>query len=209
MIEAGHSSQIKWGNGNWIFLDIGFSNKRRSCGLLFGDNVPVCLKFGDAKRRIVEQFASADSLVNLVIEAPLSVSFDASGNPKGRSIEINDIYPTRTRYWYLGLGCAVMVAAMYLMREIHNCKTNGRMRLFEGFVSHKDRSLPSNHGDDVCLLRDVVRDPARYSESIYDAHQLKRDPTDSLSSAFGVAGLDLGVPAVIKPPAHSHSRSGP
>jgi hypothetical protein len=199
MIEAGKRSEIEWGQGNWIFLDIGFSNKARSCGLLIGDEDPICLRFGDAKRWIVEQLLSAGALTNLVIEAPLSVSFDASGNPKRRSIDANDTDPAKRRHWYLGLGCAVMVAAMYLIRDIHNSGIRRRIRLFEGFVSNKDRSVRSDHRADCSLLRDVVRYPRRFSKSIYDASQLKKDQTDSLCSAFCVAGLDCGVPAVIKP----------
>ena len=115
-------------------------------------------------------------------------------------MEVSEAEPASPRYWYLGLGCAVMVAAMYLIRDIDSAKPSGRIRLFEGFVSHKDRSRPSDHGADVCLLRNVVRDPVTFAKSIYDADDLKKDPTDSLFSAFSVAGLNCGVPAVIKPP---------
>jgi hypothetical protein len=131
----------------------------------------------------------------LVIEAPLSVCFDSRGNPKGRKIERED---KKHRYWYESLGCSVMVAAMYLVYEIHDAKVSCTVRLFEGFVSFKDSSLVSNHLDDVCSLRDVVRDPQRFSGSILTPDQLKLDPDDVLASAFSVAGIDCGVPAVIK-----------
>jgi myosin-crossreactive antigen len=127
-----------------------------------------------------------------VIEAPLSVCFDSKGNPKGRSIEKKD---GKTRYWYCGLGCAVMVAAMHLIRDIH--EAGCAARLFEGFVSFKDGSVGSNHMDDVRFLREVVREPERFAQNIYSAEQLKLDQSDTLQSAFVVAGIDCGVPAVI------------
>ena len=53
MIEAGTKSQVVWGNGNWVFLDIGFSRDARSCGLLVGDGEPSSIQFGEAKRCIL------------------------------------------------------------------------------------------------------------------------------------------------------------
>ena len=50
----------------------------------------------------------------------------------------------------------MMVAAMYLVREIHQAGCT--VRLFEGFVSYKDGSMPSSHINDVLLLREIVRD---------------------------------------------------
>jgi hypothetical protein len=87
MIEAGQRSHIQWGNGNWVFLDIGFSNHARSCGLLFGEGEPTNERFADAKEKIIEWLRNSETTANLVIEGPLSVCFDRLGNPKGRSIE--------------------------------------------------------------------------------------------------------------------------
>jgi hypothetical protein len=42
MIEAGTAQQIAWGDGNWVFLDIGFSGTKRTCGLAIGDGEPCC-----------------------------------------------------------------------------------------------------------------------------------------------------------------------
>jgi hypothetical protein len=193
MIHPGKRSQIGWGDGNWIFLDIGFSGKARTCGLLVGDGVPRCLKFADAKSEIKSAIANSP-VVNLVIEAPLSVCFDPQGNPSGRSIEIEN---SKSRYWYVGPGCSVMVAAMYLLRELSSAD-QGSIRLFEAFVSYK-LGKKSNHQEDVIAMRQVVRYPARFQSAIYEGDQLKRNQSDTLFSAFKVLGLDFGVPAVIKP----------
>jgi hypothetical protein len=193
MIQAGHKAQVQWGDGNWIFLDIGFASTKKTCGLIFGNAKPECVRFGDAKRQIVTQISKSDSTVNLVIEAPLSVCFDQRGNPKGRAIETQR---SATRYWYSGPGPAVMVAAMYLIREITDAKADAPILLFEGFVSYKSDLTPSTHESDVCSLRDVVREPVKFSELIRPAETLAAT-TDFLCSAFRVAGLDFGVPAVI------------
>ena len=103
-------------SGTWIFLDIGFSNKKRTCGFLVKGGKPKLLLFNEAKGDIKSEILKSKLPVNLVIEAPLSVCFDKNGNPKGRKIEHQD---GKVRYWYSGLGCAVMVAAIYLIHEIH------------------------------------------------------------------------------------------
>jgi hypothetical protein len=195
MISAGKESDVTWDNGNWIFLDIGFSNKGRTCGLAFADESPQKLTFGTAARSIVDSLRNRNGLINLVIEAPLSVSFDKNGNPKGRKIEKRD---SDTRYWYAGLGCAVMTAAMYLIRDIHEATKdlpNIQVRLFEGFVSFKE--MGTDDRDDVCALREKVRNALEHQKSILGPDELITSEDDEICSAFRVAGLDFGVPAVI------------
>jgi hypothetical protein len=196
MIEAGDKSQIRWGEGNWIFLDIGFANQRPSCGLAIRDDSPTCLCFADATKRVIEELRKSQSGLNLVVEAPLSVCFDSFGNPKPRRIEKDG---KKGRYWYVGPGCVVMVAATYLIRAIHQTRPDVPVRLFEGFVSFKDKSSRNRDKEDVRRLREVVRNPRKFSDSIYTADQLS-DTTDSLCSAFTVAGMDCGIPVVIKVP---------
>jgi hypothetical protein len=195
MINAGDGSAIRWASGDWIFLDIGFSNKDKTCGLAFGNDDPICLRFGDCNRRLIEQVRVSQSIVNLVIEAPLSVCFDSQGNPKGRSIERDG---GKVRYWYYGPGCAVMVATMYLVRNLHEARLDVPIHLFEGFVSYKSPSVQSNHARDVRWLRDVVHYPERLCDSIWTPDRLKTDPGDVLLSAFTVGAMNYGVPAVIK-----------
>jgi hypothetical protein len=192
MIEAGAPTQVHWGDGNWVILDIGFSARSATCGLAIGEEEPRLVRFNEAKDQI-RSLVEKKSPLNLIVEAPLSVCFSTVGNPKGRSIERDGC---RTRYWYCGLGCAVMVASMYLIRDIW--KASQTIRLFEGFVSYKDGSVPSDHRRDVALLRCVVRDPTGWGR-IVGPEQLKEDPSDELLSAFYLipseARLHFGVDA--------------
>jgi hypothetical protein len=195
MIHAGTVADIHWDSGTWVFLDIGFSKKKKSCGLLVHDAKPYEFQFCKARSLILDAVAGATGPVNVTIEAPLSVAFDKSGNPNGRSIEKQG---AKTRYWYSGLGCAVMVAAMYLVRGIQESCPKQDVRLFEGFVSYKDPNVESDHLHDVRLMRQVVKDPVVNAASIVAPGSLKMASDDKLISAFCVAGFDCGVPPVIK-----------
>jgi hypothetical protein len=194
VISAGTKSQVLWGDGNWIFLDIGFSSARPTCGFAFGDEDPSCLSFGATKTQVIERIRGCSDQVNLVIEAPLSVCFDAVGNPKGRRIERQE---RQVRYWYFGVGCMVMTAALYVLRGIHDAQLNPDLHLFEGFVSFKQAKGASDHLWDVQAMRDIVRNSQARQDSIFSPSDLRIDAHDLLQSAFRVSGMDLGVPAVI------------
>jgi hypothetical protein len=194
MIRAGRSDEIRADSGKWVIIDIGFANNARSCGLLFENESPVDVQFSEAIHRICRFISLQSGPVNLLIEAPLSVAFDHRGNPKGRSVEKQN---SNTRYWYVGLGCAVMVAALYLIKAVIQAKPNADIRLFEGFVSYKESKKKTGHCQDVLLLREVVDNPDRYSDAIFLSDSLKMDHTDTLNSAFMVAGVDAGIPPII------------
>jgi hypothetical protein len=196
MIVAGKKSQVLWGNGNWAFLDVGFANEARTCGYAFGNEPPRLLRFGEVREELVQVIAQSASPVNLVIEAPLSVAFDMHGNPKGRRIERQG---KETRYWYVGLGCAVMTAALYIVRYIIESETSTTVKLFEGFVSFKQRGTNSKHMEDVNALRNAVKESTKLQDSSYSPVDLTIDNTDVLQSAFYVSGIDCGIPAVIVP----------
>lgn len=195
MIYAGTVSDIVWTSGTWVFLDIGFSKNKQSCGLLVHDGEPDMFQFNKARDTILNLAANAAGPVNLTIEAPLSVAFDKWGNPNGRRIERQG---SRTRYWYNGPGCGVMVAAIYLVRAIREADPIQDVRLFEGFVSYKQSGVLSDHLRDVLLMRQVVKDPFANSASIIAPSTLRMAVDDQLLSAFCVAGFDYGVPPVIK-----------
>ncbi len=193
MIRAGIIQEIKWNSGNWVFIDIGFANKSRSCGMLFGNGDPSEVTFNEATELICDYLSKQQIPTNLVIEAPLSVCFDVKGNPKGRKPEKQN---GKTRYWYVGLGCTVMVAAFYLLRAITDSNPPAEVRLFEGFVSFKDSDNTSNHSNDVILLRDAVINTK--PGSIIDPEGFKMEKCDMVSSAFKVGSMDYGVPPIIQ-----------
>ena len=195
MIYAGTRQHLNVESGSWIITDIGFSNRKHTCGLSFDLADPVCVNFSDLKSSVTEHIRRAQSTCNLLIEAPLSVAFDRHQNPIGRSIEKEG---SKTRYWYVGLGCAVMTAALYLVRAIHDAKLANDVRLFEGFVTYKSKDEDSNHDADVRLLREVVYDPKKYSNCIFDENSLKMTKDSRVVNAFEVAGLSTGVPLLIK-----------
>lgn len=194
MIRAGTESEISPASGEWLILDIGFANKAASCGLLINGYPPVELRFGEAVERVCEFVRASKRPVNFMIEAPLSVAFNKNGNPTGRYIEKKE---STNRYWYVGPGCTVMVASLYLFKAITEIEDAAEVRLFEGFVSFKKRGSKSDHSRDVELLMKVVKNYPGPSSAIYDADTLRINSTDTLRSAFWVAGIDTGVPPVI------------
>jgi len=194
MIRSGRVEEVKWDSGSWVFLDVGFSNYSKSCGLLIGDGTPIELRFSEVLKELFIHVTNTSDPINLVLEAPLSVSFDKNGNPKGRSIEKQN---QRTRYWYVGLGCTVMVAGLYILKGLQESCFDKEVRLFEGFVSFKEKQKRTNHTKDVLLLREVVKSPKSFSGAIVPEEKLKMDESDILKSAFIVAGRDYGIPPVI------------
>jgi hypothetical protein len=76
MIRAGAPEQVRPDSGEWLFIDAGFSSRGRSCGVLGADNVPTLLTFSEASSRLVSAGALKTGVLNLFIEAPLSVAFN-------------------------------------------------------------------------------------------------------------------------------------
>ncbi len=109
MIFAGNLSQANLASGDWVFVDIGFASAAKSCGFLVGSDQPEDITFSELKAKLLEIVRASKNPLNLLIEAPLSVSFNDSGNPTGRSVEKRG---ADTRYWYVSPGCSVLVAAI-------------------------------------------------------------------------------------------------
>jgi hypothetical protein len=198
VIEPGTCDQIRWDDDTWIIWDVGFGEHVKSSGLLMPHMEPECFRFSRAKHLIVEHVRNAKTLTNLVIEAPLSVCFNKDGNPTPRvSVERVEVQgKTEFRRWYQAGG--IMIAAMYVIRAIADASPKQPVRLFEGFVSYKTKKVRSNHCRDVILLREVIKEPEKFSECIYSSESLQGDPTNNIESAFMLCGIDCGVPAVIK-----------
>ena len=162
--------------------------------MLVGDGEPKEASFSQLKAEVLEIIAADGKPLNLLIEAPLSVAFNENGNPTGRLVERRE---KQTRYWYVGLGCSVLVAATYLLRALHDVRPQREIRLFEGLASFKPKGVRSSHSNDVLNLREIVWEGKSKSGRIVPPEQLAASPKDRLRSAFLVAGMDFGVPPVV------------
>ena len=205
-IRAATTEEVTRSSGHWVFIDLGFAKDAKSCGLLVDDGDARTMTFSRLGAEIAAICSIGTGPINLLIEAPLSVAFGATGNPIGRSIELRD---GQSRYWYVGLGCAVLVAATYLLRSIFELPLTGReIRLVEGLVSFKPRGVRSSHTADVEALRSVVWQQPGATGLVVAASELAMNPTDRLMSAFTVSGMDFGVPPVVIANSSTPSDSG-
>ena len=192
-IRAGQINEADRLSGEWLFVDIGFSSKARSCGLLGEQGQPLEFTFSQIQAHLVEKSEIAGRPLNIVLEAPLSVAFASNGNPVGRAVELRD---GKSRYWYVGLGCSVLIATTYLIRAISEASRAREIRLFEGLVSFKPKGTASSHSNDVMLLRDVIWGVPGVGR-VVPPNELASSSDHTLRSAFAVAGMDYGVPPVI------------
>lgn len=194
MLVPAYKSHATISSGEWVFVDIGFSRDARSCGVAIGDDRPTEMKFAELAPLILEVVRAGTGPMNLLVEAPMSVAFTPTGNPTGRRLERRG---ARTRYWYAGLGCAVLIAATYLMRQLYEYGSEREIRLFEGFVSFKEKGTKSSHSKDVADLRSVAWNLGQVPGAVVGPEDLKMNAQDRLCSAFAVSGMDLGVPPVV------------
>jgi len=193
-IRAGSMQELNKDSGQWVFVDLGFSQNARSCGLLLHDDNPSDLSFSELQRELISIVTARQAPLNLLLEAPLSIAFNSTGNPTGRSIERRG---KKTRYWYVGLGCSVLISATYLLRAIINAEPTREIRLFEGLASFKPKGTTSSHSSDVIALGKVGWERESRAGAIVPPGELKMSPTDRLLSAFLVSGMDFGIPPVV------------
>jgi hypothetical protein len=193
-IRAATVAEAKRSSGEWVFVDLGFASNAKTCGMLIDEGEACTLSFSELKSRIASICSTGSAPLNLLLEAPLSVAFGPTGNPTGRSVESRN---GQIRYWYLGLGCSVLVAATYLLRLVHDLPPKREIRLFEGLVSFKPKGAPSSHTRDVIELRALAWGLNAFPGRIVAPEELALDEGDHLMSAFRVSGMDFGVPPVI------------
>ena len=196
-IKPGRVQDIYEREGDWLFVDVGFSKNELSCGVLKNDGQPKTVKFGGLVRCVVKEATKETTTpLNLVLEAPLSVTFDKDHNPTPRSCDRRD---GKRRDWYHGSAPSLIVATGHLLRDLEDAKSriHREVRLFEGFVSFKPKGVKSNHKRDVKKLRYAVWNPT--PEYIVKPDQLPRDECDTPESAFKFAGMDFGTPPVLFP----------
>ncbi len=199
-LRAGTLEQATDPSGVWVFADIGFSESKKSCGYLETDamtwrsQTAEVVTFAELKRKASSLVSTKGAPLHLVLEAPLSSAFTDAGNPVGRSLEQHP--DGRTRYWYVGLGCSVLVAGLHLVDALKRAEAQREVRLFEGFVSFKERGLPSNHQADVKALMDVVRSGGREGQ-IVEPQPLSRAQGATVTTPLSFLGLGDHIPPVI------------
>ena len=199
-ITAGTIRDIDAHKGEWLFIDLGFGEKAISCGVLKvmgqSDKVTYCktVKYGEMVE-LVKQVARQDagSTLSLVLEAPLSVTFNKDGNPVGRKCDVKNGEP---REWYRYAAPPMILAAGYLLRELADCGIQRDVRLYEGFVSFKEPRSKTDHIADAKALKEAVWNITRHQ--MFDSVQLKRSKSDKIESAFKMMGMDFGIPPVIR-----------
>jgi hypothetical protein len=194
LMRAGSIDELIWDDDSWIVLDVGFAQTgNRSSGLGIGSKEPIELTFADAKEDIIKYIQEARYPINLVIEAPLSIAFDAVGNPTGRQCEIRQ--GVGARYWYTGAAAIISIATLHLIREMNSRIDDAEVRLFEGFATFKSKG-PSNHKADVEALRRVVRAEQGW---VINSDEIAKKDTDRIESLFCILGLDTGIPHILVP----------
>lgn len=193
-IRAGIPDDLR--HGALLTIDVGFAEHARSSAWALDDDDVVIGTFAQLEVAVVRAVQSAGPPLNVIIEALLSVAFSKDGNPTPRRPELSEDTKKR-RSWYSGPGASVLIAATYLVRGIVDARPSRELRLFEGFVTFKPKGSRSDHAEDVRRLRDVARGVRGVTGSVLAGVELARSDGDRLQSAFAVAGMDLGVPAVV------------
>jgi hypothetical protein len=204
IIRAGTMAELHKHDDDWLFIDLGFSRDSKTCGFLYvpanlsvGAASPeaVALTFGALVVTVVKLVQQDGPPLHLVLEAPLSAAFGADGNPLGRAVEKQ---ANGSRFWYVGLGCSVLVAGLYLLKSVVADSPVREIRLFEGLVSFKVKTKPSNHIDDVHVLKDVVWSGGSKGGSFSQPVPLQGHQGANVVSTLDLLGLDVGPPPIVR-----------
>jgi len=208
IVRAGTMDKLLKRTGDWLFVDIGFSRGGKTCGLLAA-TVPaafaplasasqpgaVAVTYGQAKDEIVSLGQQPGGPLHLVLEAPLSVAFGIDGNPIGRDGEKRG---STTRYWYVGLGCSVLVASLYLLEALAASGPKREVRLFEGLVSFKDPTEGTDHIADVEALKRVVWSGGKIGGRYRVPAPQEGTGGATVRSTLSLLGLDRTPPPIIE-----------
>ena len=122
-----------------VAVDLGFSGKQASTGVAVWQDGAVTAKafrFHDAVVHVVGVLREVERAV-LILEAPLSCAFDASGNPSPRG-EFET--KPKSRWWSVGPGAATLVSALFFLRRLQEMLSDSpvTIRLAEAFVTGSD-----------------------------------------------------------------------
>ncbi len=154
-------------------VDLGFSGEARSCGVAVTHDTQTvrisAQRFGECVSTVID-FAREHGEIVLVVEAPLSATFDARGNPAPRG---NFERSPRARWWSLGAGAAMALAAQHFLSAIHESVGDRTVHLAEGFVVGADSGDHGQAANDLLMTFVGVNDgswhiPTDRSKSVLD-----------------------------------------
>lgn len=136
-----------------IAVDMGFSGKSASTGYAYraarGQQTQSENKtFADCLQAVAGQIGRVGDLL-LIIEAPLSAAFDIKGNPQPRGAFESK---PRPRWWSLGPGAAMSLAAMHFLKRLADQIPAGtKCFLVEGYV------VGANSGHDAVVAEALIQ----------------------------------------------------
>lgn len=148
-----HDDILRLGHLPVLAVDMGFSGKSASTGYAFraaGDQRTYSANktFSDCLHAVAEQIARVGDLL-LIIEAPLSASFDHKGNPQPRGAFESKPKP---RWWSSGPGAAMSLAAMHFLKRLaDHIPADKQCFLVEGYV------VGTNSGNDADVAEALIQ----------------------------------------------------
>ena len=191
LLWAGHPTEFSRNPDHWIFVDIGFGGRKnngsigKTTGIKLPDEDSKNVTWSDCIADIKKYVNAASFPMNLMLEAPLSVAFDVSGNPAPRAFEKTD---KGARYWYVPMGTNVAMSALFLLADLRR-ELKMKVRIYEAIVSFK--SERTDHLDDAnSMYKAVVND------GIMPLAEFKQSPNDKVESLTSKIGWNFGIPPV-------------
>jgi len=201
-IRSGRIEELKQPVGDWCFVDLGFASKAKSCGYLFASfsedtkQGPEEITYGELVSTLTSLVSKKAPPLHLVLEAPISSAFSQEGNPTGRSIEKTD---AGHRYWFVPVGCLVLVSALYLVKRLSEANPQREIRIFEGFVSFKKGGKSStSHIKDVEAMQHVVWSQGKDGGYFCEPKALHNPNESSIQSTLALLGMDATPPAIVR-----------
>ena len=143
-IVAGQMFDLPCNPGELMVIDIGFSRKRRTCGVWYRNELR--LKFlHELSDYVVEEAGDGSVLdLNLVVEAPLSMAKLKSVYPVGRWLDGD-------RNWFERAGAVTLFAAKFFLEDLQKKpRVARRIRLFEGFLAGESKEKDLPNGAEKC-----------------------------------------------------------
>jgi hypothetical protein len=155
-----------------VAVDLGFARSASSSGVAWrtpSSTGAERFTFGRSIHKVANLVQTV-SEADLILEAPLSGLFSATGNPlERRELEFRpatEESKAEHRYWYVGAGAVTCLAALFFLRELEAVLSGirpggwrGGINLYEGFVSFKHNPSPDEE-DAARLLNGFIHGSA-------------------------------------------------